>query len=85
MEKYELSKDWLKKNGEKVKFGYSIATGHKCDLKSTKDVLEVLNVVDPENANEKNAEVFSKILQLFAQGVKEKFEPERKKKPKTVD
>jgi len=32
MEKYELSKDWLKKNADKVKFGYSIATGRSYDL-----------------------------------------------------
>ena len=84
MQKYELSKDWLKKNTEKVKFGYSIASGRSYDLKSAKDVLEVLKVVDPENANEENAKIFSGILELFSHRVKKKFEPKPKTKSKIV-
>lgn len=66
MSEDKLSKDWLKKNGYKLKNLYSYAVVNKLNIKSEKDVLEALKVVDPENANEESAKLFSKMLQLFA-------------------
>lgn len=63
--KSNLSKDWLIKNGHKLKIVYSYAVVHKLNIKSKEDVLKILEVVDPENAIEEQAEVYSKMLQLF--------------------
>lgn len=57
--------DWLKKNGYKLKIVYSYAVVNKLNIKSKKDVLKALEATDPENANEDQAEVYSKMLQLF--------------------
>ena len=61
----ELSKDWLKKNGNKLKIVYSYAVVHKLNIKSKEDVLKILQVTDPENANKEQTEIYSKMLQLF--------------------
>lgn len=58
-------KSWLKENGSKLKIAYSYAVVNKLNIKSKEDVLKVLKAVDPENASEEQAEVYSKMLQLF--------------------
>ncbi len=65
MDKDKVSKEWLKKHGHKLKTIYSYAVVNDLDIKSEKDVLKILTIVDPENANSKSAKVFSKMLQLF--------------------
>ena len=62
----KLSKDWIVRNGQKLKEAYSFAVFNKWNIKSEKDVLKILKVIDPENANEKYAKMFSRTLQLFA-------------------
>lgn len=83
MEEYKLSKDWIKKNGDKIKEAYSSAKARGFDISSKAEVLKLLQIIDPLNANESSAEVFSKILQLFAEGVKKKFES-KQAKSKTI-
>lgn len=61
----KLSKEWLKKNGHKLKTIYSYAVVNKLDIKSEEDVLSILMVVDAENATKQSAKAFSKMLQLF--------------------
>lgn len=68
-----MDKDWLKKNGRKVMKAYSIAIANKYDISSTEDVLEILKLVDPANANDKFAKEFSKMLQLFDKAAKKKI------------
>ena len=65
MSEDKLSKDWLKKNGYKLKTIYSYAVVNKLDIKSEEDVLGILKIVDPENATKQSAKAFSKMLQLF--------------------
>lgn len=65
MDKDKVSKEWLKKNGHKLKTIYSYAVVNNLDIKSEEDVLKILSIVDSENANSKSAKVFSKMLQLF--------------------
>lgn len=66
----KLSKDWLKKNGHKLKTIYSYAVVHKLNIKSVNDVLSILKEVDPDNATNENAEVYLKMLQLFSLKIK---------------
>ena len=73
MTENRLSKDWLKKNGRKVINAYSIVAANKYDIKSTEDVIKVLKLIDPENANEEYAKEFSKILQLFSKTVQKRL------------
>lgn len=68
MSEDKLSKEWLKKNSHKLKTIYSYAVANKLDIKSEDDVLNILKLVDPENATKLSAKAFSKMLQLF--GVK---------------
>ena len=65
MSRDKLSKEWLQKNGEKLKTAYSYAIVHKYDINSKDDVLKILKIVDPDNATEKNAELYTRMLQLF--------------------
>ena len=65
MNEDKLSKEWLKKNGHKLKTIYSYAVVNKLNIKSEEDVLGILRVVDPENATKQSAKAFSKMLQLF--------------------
>ena len=65
MDQSNSSKDWLKKNGYKLKIAYSYAVVNKLNIKSKEDVLKILKAVDPDNANDEQAEVYSKMLQLF--------------------
>ena len=65
MIKYKLSKEWIEQNSEMIKRAYGIAQVNKWDIRSKAVVLELLRVVDPENTNEENAEIFAKVLQLF--------------------
>ena len=65
MIKDNLYKDWLKKNGEKLKIAYSYAVVNKLDITSKDDILKILKVTDPENANEEQVRIYSKMLQLF--------------------
>lgn len=81
MEKYELNQEWVKKNAEKVKFGHSLISSEKYDVNSLEDVLSVLKIVDPDNANEENAKVFSMILRMFGKQIKEKFTPDKEERP----
>ncbi len=85
MEKYKLSKDWVKKNGDKVKRAHNLVITDGYDIKSTEDVLKIIRIIDPANANEENARVFSKILQLFANRMKKAFEIKPKAKPRIVN
>lgn len=75
MAKYELTKDWIAKNGEMIKKAFDIAGAHKYDINSQEDVLEISKIVDPENATEENAKVLSGVLKVFdykMRGEKEK-------------
>ncbi|HUD45066.1 MAG TPA: hypothetical protein VMR41_05970 [Patescibacteria group bacterium] len=87
MAKYELSKDWSSKNSEKVKEAYLLVTDpkHKYSVESVDDVLKILIIVDPLNANEENAEIFSKMLQLFTKQMKKKFAAPDKTKTKIIN
>ncbi|HUQ85074.1 MAG TPA: hypothetical protein VM077_02015 [Candidatus Limnocylindrales bacterium] len=85
MAKYELSKDWIKENASKIKQGYNIALVEKYDISLKEDVLKILEEVDHENASEENAIIFSKVLQLFVQGLKKRFEVKNKVKSKIVN
>lgn len=58
-------KKWLQVHGDMLKIVYSYAVAHKVDITSKTDVLKVLQAIDPENANEKEAAMYSKMLQLF--------------------
>jgi len=78
MKKYELTKEWIRENAELIKDGYTLSMGNKYDITSEEDVLKLLRNLDPENATEVNAKVFSAALKLFSSQVKEKFEPEEK-------
>lgn len=80
MGKYKLTKDWIKENSGLLKKAYSVVKTQKYDLKSKTDVLEVLKVVDLNNATEENAKVFSKILQLFDLKMRESSARKRKVK-----
>ncbi len=73
-----MDKDWLKKNGRKVTNAYSIAIANKYDIKSTEDVIKVLKLIDPANANEEYAKELSKMLQLFSKIVERKLVPAKK-------
>ena len=61
MAKNDLSPDWIIKNGQKLKIAYGYVFVNKYDVKSKEDVLKILKVIDPENANEEYAELFSKM------------------------
>lgn len=65
MAESKIPEDWLKKNGYKLKIVYSFAVVNKLNIKSKEDVLTALQATDPENANEEQAEIYSKMLQLF--------------------
>ena len=65
MNKSNFLKLWLEANGDKVKIAYSYAIIHKLDITSQDDVLKVLQAVDPDNANKVQADLYSKIMQLF--------------------
>ncbi len=81
-----MDKDWLKKNGRKVMNAYSIAVANKYNINSAEDVVKVLKLIDPENANEEYAKEFSKMLQLFSKTVKKTLNQVVKtKKPKIVN
>lgn len=84
MSRNKLSKDWMRKNGNKLKLAYSYAVVNKYDLNSVEDVLEVLKKVYPEKATEGNAKIFSGMLQLFAEEVRKKFELKPKTKTRIV-
>lgn len=74
MSESTLSKDWLRKNGYKLKIVYSYAVVHKLNIKSTEDVLKALQVTDPENANAEQAAIYSKMLQLFGNRLRKTIE-----------
>lgn len=65
MTESKIPEDWLKKNGYKLKIVYSYAVVNKLNIKSKEDVLKILEASDPENANEEQAGIYSKMLQLF--------------------
>ncbi|MDP3974038.1 MAG: hypothetical protein Q8P92_04365 [Candidatus Daviesbacteria bacterium] len=69
-----MDKDWLKKNGYKLKIVYSYAVVNKLNIKSKEDVLKILQATDPENANEGQAEIYSKMLQLFGNRLRKTIE-----------
>lgn len=81
-----MNKDWLKKNGRKVMNAYSVAVANKYDITSTGDVIKILKLIDPENANEEYSKEFSKILQLFSKTVQKKLNQRVKpRKPRVVN
>lgn len=59
------TKEWLINNGEKLKRVYSYAVVNKLDIKSKEDVLKILHAIDPKNANQEQAEKYSRMMQLF--------------------
>lgn len=61
----KLSKEWVKKNGHKLKTIYSYAVNNKLDIKSEDTVLSILKVIDPKNATVESAKAYSKMLELF--------------------
>ena len=61
----------VEKNGQKLKIVYSFAVENKLNIESKEDVLKILQKVDPENANEKQVEVYSRMLQLFRERFRE--------------
>ena len=61
----EYIKSWLKENGQTLKIVYSFAVENQLNIESKEDVLKILQEVDPENANEEQVEIYSKMLQLF--------------------
>lgn len=65
MSESNLSKDWLKRNGYKLKVVYSYAVVNKLNIKSKEAVLRILQATDPENATKEQAGIYSKMLQLF--------------------
>ncbi len=69
-----LNKAWLRKNGYKLKIIYSFAVVNKLNIKSKDDVLEMLQVIDPKNANSDQVEIYSKMLQLFDNTFKKSIE-----------
>ena len=87
MAKYELSKEWIRENGYKIKEAYLLITDpkNKYDTTSTSDVLEIMKIVDPENATNENAEIFSKVLQLFTKQMESKFKIRRKQKSTIIN
>lgn len=77
MNKINLSKEWIRENSKIIKKAYSIAAVNKYDLKSKEISIKLLKEIDPENATEENAEIFSKILQLFDRLAKKKLLKEK--------
>lgn len=69
-----LNKAWLRKNGYKFKIIYSFAVVNKLNIKSKEDVLKALQAIDPENANEEQAVIYSKMLQLFGSRLRKTIE-----------
>ena len=66
MKNYKLSKDWIEKNRNKIKEAYITASIRGFDISLKDDVFKLLKIIDPENACIENADVFSRILQLFS-------------------
>lgn len=61
----QVSKEWLTQNGHKLKIVYSYAVVNKLNIKSKEDVFKILKAVDPDDANEELAGIYTKMLQLF--------------------
>ena len=74
MTKNNELKDWLNKNGYKLKIVYSYAVVNKLNIKSKEDVLKALQATNPENASEDQVEIYSKMLQLFGNRLRETIE-----------
>lgn len=74
MTKNNELKDWLNKNGYKLKIVYSYAVVNKLNIKSKEDVLKALQATDPKNANEDQVEIYSKMLQLFGDRLRKTIE-----------
>ena len=81
-----MNEDWLKKNGREVINAYSIAVANNYDISSTEDVIKILKLIDPADANEEFAKELSKILQLFSMTVKKRLnQTVRSKKPRIIN
>ena len=78
MDENKLSNDWLKKNGHKLTIVYSYAVVNKLNIKSKEDVLKTLQATDPDNATEEQAEIYSKMLQLFGKTFRNTIEKQIK-------
>lgn len=65
MAESNVFKNWLKKNGHKLEIMYSYAVVNKLKIESREDVLKILREVDPEDANEEQIGMYSKMLLLF--------------------
>ncbi len=76
----KLTKEWVLKNGEKLKIIYSYAVVHKYDTRSEEDVLKILKAIDPENATPEQAATYCKMLQLFRKVFRDKVEENLKEK-----
>jgi len=85
MEKYEVSKEWISKNGKLIKNAYNVVLAGKYDITSIKDIFMVIKVVDPVNASEDNADILSKLLQLFSQQLDERLKPTQKVKERVIN
>lgn len=77
MNKDQLSAEWIKKNGNKIKEVYDICMKHHYNFRSGDKLLEILKVIDPENANKEYAENLSKVLQLFDSQVTQTLIPKK--------
>lgn len=75
----------MKQNDVKIKQGYGVAIAQNYDISSLDDVLRLLQIVDPENASEKNAEIFSKILLLFEHQLGEILKKHKKGKERIIN
>lgn len=85
MKRYELSKEWMQQNDVKIKQGYGISLAQNYDINSRDDVLKLLQIVDPENASEENAEIFSKILLLFEHQLGKALRKQKKGKERIIN
>ena len=84
MAEYQLSAKWVKENQELVRKAYNISIARKYDINTVEQVLEIIKEVDPINATFPNANILSKVLNIFAQQIVEKFQS-KTKKPKILN
>lgn len=79
---YELSKEWIAKNGLKLKEAYISAKARNFDITSSEDMLQLLKIIDPINATDKNAVILSKLLQLFSYSLQKEIMNRNRQKRK---
>ena len=85
MAAYELSKEWIAKNGILLKEAYNSAKARNLDITSSDDMLKLLKIIDPINATDKNAMILSKLLQLMSHFLKKEIEKRYERSRKTQE